>query len=212
MNSLSDAQLLKQYILSLDDFVLTTKPYEGYKHMGAILTDAILQAGLNYKTVVAPRVQRVIKQYPEALTTSKFLSIIREDGADHVLNWRHPEKPRRLYEITAFLDQLSIDTDKDLHNWLLNKSNSESLLQINGIGPKTRDYLKNLVNISSVAVDRHIRNFVQSAGILNKEYAELQLIVETTANLLKISSSSLDHAIWLYMSSKYSTDKPQFKL
>jgi hypothetical protein len=200
MDNQLNAERLKQYILSLDDFVIAAQPYDGYQHMGGLLTDAILQAGLNYKTVVAPRVQRVINQYPDANTTSRFFSVIKDNGANQVLDWKHPEKPRRLYEITMFLTQSSIDTIEDLHNWLLDPCNAESLLRINGIGPKTRDYIKNLVNISSVAVDRHIRNFILDAGIAGKEYTELQLIVECTAALLQISSSSLDHSIWLYMS------------
>ena len=32
---------------------------EAYDHMGAVLTDAILQAGLNYEAVVFPRVQKI---------------------------------------------------------------------------------------------------------------------------------------------------------
>lgn len=202
MNTKANAQLLVEHISLLNNFNIEGKSYNGYDHMGAILTDTILQAGLNYRTVVAPRVKRVMELYPIAYTTSTFLSIIEQDGANQVLNWQHPEKPRRLYEFTQFLFTLSIESDKDLYNWLMIQGNDQSLLKLRGIGPKTIDYLKNLVNLPAVAVDRHIRTFVLNAGITSGRYSEIQAIVEQAADLLNIGRSSLDHAIWLYMSNK----------
>jgi endonuclease III len=199
-NPLLAAQVLVEYMSSLDNFVISRGPVESYNHMGAILTDAILQAGLNYKSVVVPRVRRVIDQYPSANTTSKFLLIIEEQGAGTVLKWNHPEKPRRLLEITRFFHSEFIDTEADLENWLARPDNCGLLLNLRGIGPKTIDYLKNLVNISTVAVDRHIRRFVSNAGITYSGYEEIRTIVESAAELLEVRSSWLDHSIWMYMS------------
>ena len=52
--------------------------------MGATITDAVLQAGLRYETVVWPRVQHVMT-IPEAATTSGFLAVLRERGGEEVV-------------------------------------------------------------------------------------------------------------------------------
>jgi hypothetical protein len=45
---------------------------EPYGHMGATLTDAILQQGIDYTTVVEPRVNNILTTYPEAKATTQF--------------------------------------------------------------------------------------------------------------------------------------------
>lgn len=202
MNLIPSAQKLVSYIESLDDFPIPKNRVYSYDHMGAVLTDTILQAGLNYKTVVAPRVNRVINTYPEAKIVSIFLLTIHRDGPQKILNWNHPEKPQRLLQLTEFLYNHGIESETDLHNWLIPPENSYLLISIKGIGPKTVDYLKNLVKISSVAVDRHIRNFVQNAGIGFVRYEDIQFTVIQAAEILDLSPAVLDHAIWNYMSTK----------
>ena len=51
---------------------------------------------------VKPRVLRLLHNFPKATTTSKFLDLIDEFGAEHLLNWKHPEKPTRLITIANF--------------------------------------------------------------------------------------------------------------
>ena len=43
--------------------------------MGATITDAMLQAGVKWKTVVKPRRDNIIK-YPEARTTTGFHNLL----------------------------------------------------------------------------------------------------------------------------------------
>ena len=58
----------------LRNVVITDEPQTraGYCHMGATLTDTVLQAGLNYRSVVLPRVSRILDLYPNAKTTTSF--------------------------------------------------------------------------------------------------------------------------------------------
>ncbi len=198
----NNAYILANYIQSLDNFSISTEHNYGYDHMGAILTDAILQAGLNYRTVVAPRVKRVITNFPEANVTSIFLNYIHQYGAFHILQWQHPEKPRRLDELTTFLYEKGIETRNDLHKWLVVPQNDNMLMKIRGIGLKTVDYLKNLINLPTVAIDRHVRGFVHNAGISSVDYAELRSIVISAATILDITPTILDYAIWSFMSEK----------
>lgn len=200
MNLYLAAQKLAHFVQSLDDFDILPLGKRGYGHMGATITDSILQAGLNYKTVVLPRVKEVLKAYPLATTTSSFLQVLSAHGANRVLRWSHPEKPRRVYELTEFFVNARVDTEECLANWLLDANNCEALLTVNGVGLKTLDYLKNFAGIAVVAVDRHITNFVLTAGIKCNGYQETQDIVCIAAELLNVVPSDLDHAIWSYVS------------
>lgn len=198
--STSDSRKLVDFIESLGDFVIRSINNRGYGHMGATITDSILQAGLNYKTVVEPRVRAVLEGFPLATTSAKFLGILTEHGANKILSWRHPEKPRRVYELTTFFVAESVDTEECLGQYLRCSTNCEKLLTLNGIGPKTVDYLKNFAGVPAIAVDRHITHFVAVAGINCKSYDEISQTVYTAADLLSASASDLDYAIWEYVS------------
>ncbi len=196
MKQLQDARILADYISSINGFIIDRNPIITYGHMGAIITDTILQSGLNYKTVVKPRVKKILKKYPSHKTTSDFLKILTTEGSDCVLNWSHPEKINRVLKLTNFFADLKVEKEKHLKSWIVSSSNCKMLLKIKGIGPKTIDYLKKLVGISTVAVDRHIRKFVACAGIEIKGYNDIRSVVEFAADLLDIPRYSLDQAIW----------------
>lgn len=55
------------------------------------------------------------------------------------------------------------------------------------------------MGVESVAVDRHVYEFVSDAGII---YKEAKQIVEYAADMMQISRRTLDYSIWLYMSNK----------
>lgn len=59
---------LAEYIRRLADFRLERSPAGNYNHMGATITEMILQAGIDYRSVVVPRVQNILRRYPEAAT------------------------------------------------------------------------------------------------------------------------------------------------
>lgn len=171
-------------------------PRERYSHMGALLADAVLQAGLNYRTVVAPRVNNLLERFPHATTTPVFRDLLMEFGPAHVLRWSDSEKPRRLLLLTDFLFDNCVFTTTAFHAWLLDDSNRAKLATVRGIGPKSLDYLRYLCGIDVVAVDRHIRNFVAKAGVQADDYQVVQRVVERAADLLRIPRSQLDQIIW----------------
>ncbi len=171
-----------------------------YAHMGATICDAILQAGLNYRTVVAPRIRQLTRQWPTARRTSAFAGLIRRHGVGTVLRWRDPEKPRRIVELTEFLAAAGVETEDDLREWMQPQRNAADLRSRRGIGPKTFDYLKRLVGIPTIAVDRHIRSFVRWAGLALTGYEEVSEAVASAADLLGVDCGSLDYAIWRHVS------------
>lgn len=172
------------------------EPQERYSHMGALLADAVLQAGMNYRTVVAPRVNRVLERFPHAATTPTFRDVLAHVGPASVLQWSNPEKPLRLLLLTNFLFDNCVFTTTAFQTWLLVDTNCAHLAGVRGIGPKTLDYLKCLCGIDAVAVDRHIRKFVAKAGVQVREYATVQKVIEQAADLMQISRSELDRIIW----------------
>jgi hypothetical protein len=200
MSLLVDARKLADYIGLLDDFYIDTAPISGYGHMGALLADAVLQAGLNYRTVVQPRIQRILRDYSDAHTITGLHFLITCYGAGTILNWKHHEKPKRYEELTACLLAASVDTEENLRDWLLLPASCNSLRSIKGIGPKTVDYIKNLAGLSTVAVDRHIFHFAACAGIMRNEYQDIRTVVSYAADLINVPRCSLDRAIWSYLS------------
>ena len=141
MHLLRDARKLVEYVLTLPSFNIEVEHFNSYNHMGAIITDTILQAGLNYRTVVEPRVIDILKRYPEARTTTEFLDILETNGANKVLKWHHQEKLNRVQQLTYFLIYKEIETEHKLRHWLIYPENCKTLLNIHGIGPKSIDYL-----------------------------------------------------------------------
>jgi endonuclease III len=94
----------------------------------------------------------------------------------------------------------SIEVEDDLYCWLQTPNHVDLLLSVKGVGPKTADYLKGLVGLPAVAVDRHLRAFVALAGVSATGYEEIRSLICATASVLGHDPSSLDYAIWSYMS------------
>ena len=199
----SNALRLKEYIDSIDDFHFIEPevcPYNN--HIGALFTDAILQAGVNYRSVVRPRVERVLFYFPEAKTVSSFSKVLDLYGVNDVLRWNNAAKIQRMKDLVSFCMIHTIETASDLTRFLNSDFGEEQLKAINGIGNKTCDYLKRLLGFDTVAVDRHIRNFLVDADIMVEDYSEVKEVVEFTADIMDINRRALDYSIWSYMSHK----------
>ena len=188
------------YIGNARGFQLIAAPDCPYRnHIGALLTDVVLQAGLNYQHVVAPRVSKVLNDYPVAYTVNRFSAVLQKYSIETVLDWHDCEKQIRMDRILEFCKAQGIQNSYQLKIYLVNsKSNSDKFKSIRGIGDKTYDYLLKLLGVESVAVYK----FVSDAGIIYKNYKEAKQIVEYAADMMQISRRTLDYSIWLYMSNK----------
>lgn len=199
----SNVQKLAEYILIGSDFeVCDPIPCPYNNHIGALFTDIILQAGVNYNTIVRPRVIFVLENYPKAYTVSRFYVVLHKYGIENVLHWRNSVKLQRMFDLLDFCLENGIQTANDLKCFLCDFDHITSFRKIKGIGDKTYDYLLKLMDVDTVAVDRHIFSFVKEAGINNNNYQEVKSIVEYTADFLGISRRCIDYSIWSYMSSK----------
>ena len=168
--------------------------------IGATITDSILQAGLNYQHVVYPRILKLLTEFPDYKTTCDFIILMQTIPLKKLINWKNEEKLKRIQNLSWFLYNNGIENEEQLAAWLNTCENIEQLRQINGIGPKTIDYLKMLSGIQAIAIDRHLFSFLELAGILSHTYGEASLIYSKASDLLGISKYELDRKVWLYMS------------
>ena len=199
----SNALRLKEYISQIDDFKFIEPEYCPYiNHVGALFTDTILQAGVNYRSVVWPRVAHVLDTFPYATTVSIFAEILEDYGTANVLHWSNAEKVQRMNELVLFCLGNHIETSRQLAEFLRYEQNVSLLKDIHGIGNKTCDYLKRLLGFDTVAVDRHIRSFIESADIFCDDYFDIKEIVEFAADFMDKTRRELDYSIWSYMSRK----------
>lgn len=211
MSCAREARKLADYITCLPnlnlDFTFANKI--SYYHIGALFTDVVLQAGLNYNSVVKPRVQKVLLNYPEEYTITRFRRLIDTQGLNNIISWNHPIKIERFERILQFSQVNNIDSCSDLQAYFYHNESHEQFLALNGFGPKSLDYLLRLLNIDSVAVDRHIYSFVKLADINVTGYRDTKRVVEFAADFLSIPRSAVDQIIWNYMSKKqYLASRP----
>jgi hypothetical protein len=202
----SKARMLCEYIGSLKDFSYV-EPEPLHRHMGAIIADAILQSGLNFETVVKPRVQKILNNHPEAATTTGFLKTIEKSGLNALLEWRDPEKPRRVLEVTKLFAGEGVETPEQLKVWLENGENVAKLDAVKGVGSKTLDYFRFLSGIPTAAVDRHLLNFLKKAGVSVIGYDEAKHVINRAADIMGKDRCCLDQSIWTYMSKKRALHK-----
>jgi len=173
-------------------------------HMGATIIDGILQAGLNYKNVVKPRVDKFKNEYRNLRTTSQFYNLIQEKDLSELINMKG-QKIDRILALTRFLKNEKIETEDDFYEWLKNSDNVLALSNLKGIKDKTIDYFKILTGYKDVvAIDTHLINFIKLCceKINDISYVFAREVLIRSAKELKIEPATLDHSIWYYMSNK----------
>lgn len=196
---------LAGYIRSLTDFEVVESSGESRGHMGALITNAILQPGLKYVSVVLPRVRRIRDEYPQAATTSGFLEVIARVGLTTLLKFENGPKPPWVLAAATFFKERGVETIEDLRHWLETPGSGDALLILDGVGYKTADYFRILAGLPATAIDRHLLRFLESAGVEVEGYHEAQRVVHATADLMAVNLRTLDHSIWKYMSAGKAT-------
>ena len=194
-----------QQAQKLADFI-KTKKFEPvtqrtpYYHMGATITDSVLQAGLNYRHVVYPRVLKLLTKFPNYKTTCDFIILFQTIPLSELIKWNNEKKLKLIQNISWLFFNNGIENESQLAIWLTEGKNRQQLIDLNGVGPKTIDYLKMLSGNQSIAIDRHLFSFLRLAGILTNSYREASILYRRAAELLHMNEFELDKKIWIYMS------------
>jgi hypothetical protein len=178
-------------------------------HMGAVLADAVLQAGVSYSAVVLPRILRILQQFQDRDRVSALAEVVSQERTSAFLNWEHSEKICRFNSLVSFLHVRHVETTEHLRERLLDSLFGLELQSLRGVGPKTVDYLACLVGIDSIAVDRHVRAFARMAGVEETDYGFLRNVFCYAADLLSMPRRDFDAWIWRNQSSSAAT---QFNL
>lgn len=173
-----------------------------YDHMGAKLADAVLQSGVGYEVFVRPRVDRIAANCPTAQTSSGFLALLRSQGPDKVLNLGGGRKLRSIVELTQFFVDRGVETPTHLRSWLQADGNPLLLQTVFGVGPKTVSFLKLLVGLDAIAVDRQILRFVQEAGVDLKAPDRVEAILTKAGRKLSLTGAQVDQLVWRSMATR----------
>ncbi|MBW0275516.1 hypothetical protein ATM97_09955 [Nocardia sp. MH4] len=177
-----------------------------WDHVGGVIVDAALQPRTKYKTVVLPRVRKVIAQWPDAAVLSGFRRRLESDVLSEFLGWRPTSRKLTVVTgLTSALQAMGIETVQELAACYdggdREQSTRRALRQVNGVGPKTVDYIAILTGSTGhVAVDTHIVGFVRAAGVPGGDYRAINALITQAASELGCSAGALDAAIWNYMS------------
>lgn len=196
------AQRVATRAISLGLFSKSSRRRPIYIHIGALMADAILQAGLSYRTVIHPRISRILINFPETKTLEGVNSIIESNNLENFLMWTHPIKLDRFSSLVQYFNQHKIQTTSILRDHIEDIGFRKGLLGIHGIGLKTVDYISCLSGIETISVDRHIITFAREAGIDLDDYEDIHLVFLYAADLLDISRRDFDYWVWETISTR----------
>ncbi|MEU7035127.1 hypothetical protein ABZ958_15750 [Streptomyces sp. NPDC046237] len=166
--------------------------------MGAVICDTSFQARRNYQSTIRPRLIMLQSAWPDAVTVRGFRTRLDTEDLAVAMNFNSPGRVATAHAITDLLAARGVDTRDDLHEWLGHQDNRTALRTVKGVGPKSVDYIGNLVGRSQVAVDVHLRSFAAAAGVTGLTYAELRAAYEEAAALLGHEPGGLEHAVWRF--------------
>lgn len=197
--------ILLEYVQKLADYIISQEfepitQRTPYYHMGATIVDATLQAGLNYRYVVYPRILKLLTEFSDYKTTCDFIILMQTIPLPELIDWNNNRKLKVIHDMSWLFYNNGIENEDMLAKWLDKDENIYKLKNINGVGPKTIDYLKMLSGKQSIAIDRHLFTFLNMAGIVVNSYQEASILYNNVAEFLHISKYELDRQIWLTMS------------
>ncbi|MGW3917462.1 hypothetical protein ACWEBX_39225 [Streptomyces sp. NPDC005070] len=168
----------------------------GWTHMGAVICDASFQARRNYETTIRPRLLALQTAWPDACTVQGFQTRLATCDLATAMNFHDSYRVTIAHRITDLLAAHHVDTRDDLNAWLDQAANRAALRTVHGVGPKTVDYIGNLVGRSQIAVDVHLRAFAADAGLPALNYPQLRAVYEAAAAQLGYDPAGLEHAVW----------------
>ncbi|MFI8965341.1 hypothetical protein ACIGO8_24885 [Streptomyces sp. NPDC053493] len=168
--------------------------------MGAVICDVSFQARRKYESTIRPRLVQLQSAWPDAVTVRGFQARLATEDLGVAMRFNSPGRVATAHALTSLLAARGVDTRDELHEWLDHTDNRAALRRVKGMGPKSVDYIGNLVGRSQVAVDVHLRAFAAAAGVPGLPYEKLRAVYEETAACLGHEPGGLEHAVWRFQS------------
>lgn len=172
---------------------------ENCGHIGAMLVETAVQAGLNYERVVVPRVKAFLKAHPDAATVSVMRALLDAVPANKLLGLENTRKCAVLRDVTHLLSDEGVETSDDLRRWLESDHSRAKLLQIHGVKVKTAAYLRLLAGLPAIAIDVHLRNAAAGLGIRGSDET-LERLYTLAAEKAGRRLADVDGSVWQAMS------------
>lgn len=164
--------------------------------MGALLVDAVLQSGMNYKTFVMPRVKRVRTLYPHATTVIAVRRLLRSVGPKALLDVANIAKCTALWGLVDLLSEEQVDTVAELRAWIEMPGARHKLLAVHGVGEKTAAFLRILLGHDGIAIDTHVRRAAAAVKVVTKTDGELAALFAEAAVQTGYRLTDIDGALW----------------
>jgi hypothetical protein len=180
------------------DNVLSSRPYT---RMLPLVVDASLQAAINYERIVLPRVQHVVARYPWCVYTADAVELLRAVGVEEVLQWKGQAKQALFRDILQVLVDYDLASVAALADWITTDHARSTLLQINGLGSKTFDYIRLLCGQEAFPLDRHLARFLAIAGVDRQklDHVRIQTLLTESCHQLGIDPRTTERRLWLLM-------------
>jgi hypothetical protein len=168
---------------------------ENSGHVGAVLAEAALQAGLNYEAVVVPRVKRFVKDYPAAAKVSGLTALLASGDVAVVLGIKNARKCQTFSDLARLLTTEGVETAEQFRAWLERGDSRAKLLRVPGVGVKTAAYVRLLVGLPAIAIDVHLRRAASQVGVVGSD-EELERLYTLAAAEAGIALADLDGSLW----------------
>lgn len=168
---------------------------ENSDHIGAMVAEASLQAGLDYEAVVVPRVRRFIHAFPSTATVSGLLATIESADVATVLGINNARKCQTFSALAHLLRAEGVETPQEFRTWLSQPGSRTKLLAIKGVGVKTAAYLRLLAGLPAIAIDVHLRRAAASAGV-HRSDEDLEMLFSAAADAAGLSLAEVDRSLW----------------
>jgi endonuclease III len=182
--------------LEITELLPWKRASEGSDHLGGVLVDAVLQSGINYRSVVEPRVKSFMAAYPSANTLPGLRQALEAKGPQALLNVANARKLRTLPALVELMSHEGVETVKDFKRWMARPACEAKLAAVHGVGPKTIAFLKLLLGIDAIAIDVHILRETRKAGVGETDPARLADLFAKAARRCGQPLAQIDGALW----------------
>ena len=183
-------------------FPESARPSRVYDHLGALLADLSLQAGVHYDHVVRPRVNSILVRFPRTRALTGLRTAVSEIGVEEYLQWRGQEKIGLFQALLALVWRNRLETVEELSLWCGGDTRA-TLLRLPRFGAKSFDYLRLLCGFECIPLDRHIVRFLELAGLDcgSMGYGEMQDILLAACQNIGLEPYKAERGLWLLMRS-----------
>ncbi len=184
-------------------FPSCSEPSRAYDHIGALLADLCLQAGVNYDYIVRPRVEYILERFPSSACVEGLRGALASVDIGEFLRWKGQTKIRLFGAVLEALEYRYIQDVGDLSSWTCTTEARETLLRIHGFGRKTFDYLRLLCGFESIPMDRHLLRFLDLAGVDSRlfDYDAAQELLLTACRQVGLEPYKAERGLWVLMRS-----------